>query len=326
MSCGTTAKSSMDASSEEENRGSIHAKNSYFVIDDPAVYDKLDTAEYKMLINLEDYEPELLWSLMKEAAAENNIEVEESDDPMEIGYRKVLYLDSGYGMLHNLGYTLRHRHPFEKFVTYNSQDNILEGKYDITLKFRDSDIEKVDSTPITIGPAFEELKKDSEIEADISPYGIKYSKSIKVKPKVKKYGQFADLFESKLGSYATLYPELLQTGLPADTDIKPVGGITVIEEKIEPAILKLSCGAEMEVAFSTFFINGEALVSEASYDFDLDYKIKDSAGNKVKKRLTLEEFKQAENFYKSILNKYDEKLNFGWSKTNYVFDSLPSLE
>ena len=326
MSCSTTAENGKKEMSKEENRGSIHAKNSYFVIDDPAVYDKLDTAEYKMLINLEDYEPELLWSLMKEAAEENNIEVEESEDPMEIGYRKVLYLDSEYGMLHNLGYTLRHRHPYDKFVTYNSQDNIPDSKYDITLKFRDADIKKVDSTPITMGPKFEKYKKDSEIEADISPYGIKFSKSIKIKPKVKDLGQFADLFEPKLGSYAELYPELLDIGLPADTAINPVGGITVIEEKIEPAVLTLSCGAEMEVAFSTFFINGDALVSEASYDFDLDYKIKDSDGNKVKKRLTLEEFKQAENFYKSVLNKYDEKLNFGWSKTNYVFDSLPSLE
>ena len=324
LSCGTTADSK--AMPEEENRGSIHAQNSYFVIDDQAVYDKLDTAEFKMLINLEDYEPEVLWNLLKEAAAENNVSIEEAEEPLKKRYRKVLYLDSQYGMLNNLGYILRHRHKFDNFVSENSSENEMDSKYDITLKFRDSDLAKSDSTSISIGPAFEKIKKDSEIEADISPYGIKYSKSIKVKPKVKDYGQFSDLFEPDLESYAALYPELLEIGLPADTDINPVGGITVIEEKIEPAILKLSCGAEMEVAFSTFFIKGNALVAEVSYDFDLEYKVKDSDGNKIKKRLSLEEFKQAENFYRSILVKYDDKLNFGWSKTNFVFDSLPSLE
>ncbi len=324
-SCSTT-QAEKPLVSQEDNRGSIHAKNSYFIIDDQAVFDKLDTAEYKMLINLEDFNPEILWSLMKEAAEENNITVTEAEEPMKKGYRKVQYLDSKYGMLKNFGYILRYRHPYKKFVSYESAENEMDSKYDITLKFRDSDVDKSLSAPMSVGSAFDSIKTDAEMEADISPYGIKFSKSIKVKPKTKEYGLFDDRFESNLKSYATLYPELLDLQLPPETEINPVGGLTVLEEKIEPAVLTLDCGAEMEVAFSTFYIKGKTLVSEVSYDFDIDYKVKDSAGNKVKKRLTLEEFKQAENFYKSLLIKYDEKLNFGWSKTNFVFDSLPTLE
>ncbi len=80
ISCSTTTEN-VEIITEEENRGSVHAENSYFVIDEQAVYDKLDTVEFKMLINLEDYEPEVLWNLLKEAAAENNVAVEEEDEP-----------------------------------------------------------------------------------------------------------------------------------------------------------------------------------------------------------------------------------------------------
>ncbi len=309
-----------------ENNGSIHAKNSYFVIDDPAVVEQLDSVEYKMLINLEDYEPEVLWALVQEAAAENSVEVEEEDDPLEAKYRIVEYLDSEYGMVHNFGYTLRHRQKYDEFVSEGSPDNVWDDKFDITIKFRDANLAKAFTADLSVGSAYEEISKDPEMEADISPYGIKYSWAIKVKPKVKDYVSFADMFEPALSSYAELYPHLLDIGLPADTVIEPVGGLTILEAKIEPAILILDCGAEMEIAFSTFFIEGEALVSEVSYDFDLDYKIKDSEGNKIKKRMTLEDLKQAESFYKSILEKFNERLNFGWSKTNYVYDSLPNVE
>ena len=152
---------------------------------------------------------------------------------------------------------------------------VIDDKFDITIKFRDADLYKSLSIPLSVGPAFEDISKNPEMEADISPYGIKYSWAIKVKPKVEDYGLFADLFEPSLESYAALYPHLLDIGLPADTVVEPVGGLTVLEEKIEPAILVLDCGAEMEVAFSTFFIKGEALVAEVSYDFDTEYKVKD---------------------------------------------------
>ncbi|MCK5152872.1 MAG: membrane lipoprotein lipid attachment site-containing protein [Spirochaetales bacterium] len=308
-----------------ESSESIHAKNSYFVINDPSVVEKLDSVEYKMLINLEDYEPEVLWALMIEAATENNVKVEEEDNPMKRRYRNVEYIDSEYGMLNNFGYILRHRHKFDEFVAIGSSDNVMDDKFDITIKFRDADLAKSLSIPLSVGSAFDDISKNPEMEADISPYGIKYSWAIKVKPKVKDYVSFADMFDPSLDSYAALYPHLLDIGLPADTIVEPVGGLTVLEEKIEPAILVLDCGAEMEVAFSTFFIDGEALVAEVSYDFDTEYKVKDSEGNKIEKKMTLEDLKQAESFYKSILEKYNERLNFGWSKTNFVFDSLPGV-
>lgn len=311
----------------EESRGSVHAQNSYFVIDDAAVVEKLDSVEFKMLINLEDYSPEELWSLMKEAAAETGVVIEEEDEPMKRKYRNIQYMDNEYGMMNNFGYVLRYRQKYDEFIAAGSADNVMDSKYDITVKFRDSDMEKSLSVPLSVGAEFESIEKSPELEADISPYGIKYSWAIKVKPKVKDFGEFADLFEPSLSSYARLYPNLTEIGLPADTVINPVGGLTILEEKIEPAIMKLSCGAEMEVAFSSFFMDGEVLVAEASYDFDTVYEIKDADGNDVERKLTLEEFKQAEDFYKAVLNKYDERLNFGWSKTKFVYDTLfPDVE
>jgi len=309
-----------------DSEESVHAQNSYFIIDDQAVIDKLDTAEYKMLINLDDYEPAVLWDLMKTAAEENGIDIEESDEPLKPRYRDVQYIDSDYGMLNNMGYILRHRFKYDNFVEAGSPDNEMDSKYDITIKFRDSDLDKSLASTLSVGSAFEDIAKKPEMEADISPYGIKYSHSIKVKPKVKDYGLFVDLFEPVLSSYAALYPDLLDIGLDADIEVRPVGGLTVLEEKIEPAVFTLDCGAEMEVAFSVFFIEGEPLVAEVSYDFDLEYDVKDSDGNEEEKKMALEDFDQVEAFYRSLLNSYDEKLNFGWSKTNFVFDSLPSVD
>lgn len=307
---------------EADNRGKIAASNSYYVIDDSETIESLDSAEYKMLINLDDYNPELLWELMKEAAAETGVTIEEEDDPMKRKFRRIRYMDSEFGMMNNFGYVLRFRQKFEEYVALGSSDNVNDDKYDVTIKFRDSDLQKSLSIPLSVGDEFEEIEKKPEMEADISPYGIKYSWAIKVKPKVKDFGEFDDLFEPSLESYARLYPDLLDIGLPAETVIEPVGGLTILEEKIEPAILVLSCGAEMEVAFSKFFMDGKELVAEASFDFDTEYEIKDEDGDEVEKTMTLEDFKQTEAFYKSILEKYNDRIDFGWSKTKFVYDTL----
>ena len=306
----------------QESRGSIHAQNKYFVIDDAAVAEKLDSVEYKMLINLEDYSPELLWELMKEAAVETGVEIQESDEPMKRNYRRVEYLDSEYGMLKNFGYILRFRHAYDEYEGVDSPANEDDSKYDITIKFRDGDIEKSYNTPLSVGSAFAAIETSPELEADISPYGIKYSRAIKVKPKVKDFGPFADLFEPTLASYATLFPNLLDVGLPVDTVISRVGGLTILEEKVEPAVLVLDCGVEMEVAFSQFYMDGEVLVAEASFDFGTVYETRDAAGNEVEVKMTVEDLRQTEAFYKAILERYDERLNFGWSKTTFVYDTL----
>ena len=184
-------------------------------------------------------------------------------------------------MVNNFGYTLRYRQKYDEFAGIGSADNVMDSKYDITIKFRDPDLEKSLSTSLSVGAEFDSIAKKPEMEADISPYGIIYTNSIKVKPKVKDFGPFADLFEPTLESYATLYPELPGLTLPADSTIAPVAGLTILEEKVEPGILVLEGGAEMEVAFSVFYMNGEALVSEISFDFDTEYDVKDDAGNKT---------------------------------------------
>ena len=318
----TTEETIADSDSDDEHIGTIAAKNSYYVIEDSATFEELDSVEFKMLINLEDYSPELLWDLMKEAAAETGVTIEEEDEPMKRKYRDVQYIDSEFGMVSNLGYVLRYRQKWDEFVAPGSAENEHDSKFDVTIKFRDSDLAKALDIPLSVGAEFEDIEKKPEMEADISPFGIKYSWAIKVKPKLKDFGEFSDLFEPSLSSYARLYPDLLNIGLSADTVIGPVGDLTVLEEKVEPAIMTLSCGAPMEVAFSVFFMNGEELVSEASFDFDVEYETVDADGNEVEKKMTFEDFKEAEAFYKAILIKYDNKLNFGWSKTKYVYDTL----
>jgi hypothetical protein len=307
---------------ESENIGKIAAENNYYILPDTATVEALDSTEYKMLINLADYSPELLWELMKEAAAETGVTIHEEDEPMKRKYREVQYIDNEFGMMSNFGYVLRYRQKFEDFVALGSSDNVHDSKYDVTIKFRDSDLQKSLSIPLSVGEKFADIEKGPEMEADISPFGIKYSWAIKVKPKVKDWGEFSDLFDSSIESYSELYPALLDIGLPADTVINPVGGLTILEEKVEPAIMVLSCGAEMEVAFSKFFMDGVELVSEASFDFDTEYEVKDADGNEVEKKMTLEDFKQTEAFYKAILVRYNERLNFGWSKTKFVYDTL----
>ncbi len=293
-------------------------KESYYILTDPAVVEAFDSAEYKMLINLETYLSDGsisdMWEMMKDSAAETGIIIEEEDDPLQPHYRDIQYLDTEYGMVNNFGYTLRYRQKIEEFVAEGSAENVMDSKYDITIKFRGPDLAESLSTPLSVGGDFDSIAKSPEMEADISPYGIVYTNSIKVKPKVKDFGEFADLFDPTLASYATLYPELLDIPLDAESTIGPVGGLTVLEEKIEPAILVLSCGAEMEVAFSVFYMNGEPLVSEVSFDFDTEY------GDD--KKMNIDDFRQVEAFYTSLLGKYSDRLDFGWSKTKFVYDTL----
>ncbi len=293
-------------------------KESYYVLTDPAVVEALDSAEYKMLINLETYLSDgaiqEMWDMMKDSAAETGILVEEEDDPMRSKFRNIQYLDTEFGMINSFGYTLRYRQKYDDFTGIGSAGNVMDSKYDITIKFRDADLEKSLSMPLSVGSEFDSIAKKPEMEADISPYGMIFTNSIKVKPKVEDFGPFVDLFEPTLESYAALYPELLGLPLPAGSSITPVAGLTILEEKVEPAILVLDCGAEMEVAFSVFYMNGEALVSEISFDFDTEYE--------SDKKMSLEDFRQVETFYTSLLGKYSDRLDFGWSKTKFVYDIL----
>ncbi|MBB6482175.1 membrane lipoprotein lipid attachment site-containing protein [Spirochaeta isovalerica] len=317
-----TAPDTASSEDEAENRGILAAEKGYYLLDDERIVEKLDSAEYKMLINLEDYSPEILWDLMKEAAAETGVVIEEFEEPMKRNYRDIQYLDTDYGMVKNLGYILRYRFPWDVYEGPGAAANERDSKYDITIKVRDSDMNKAISVPLSVGEEFADIEKSPELEADISPYGMKFAWAIKVKPKTKDFGPFEDLFEPTLESFSRLYPQVLNTGLPPETVIGPVAGKTILEEKVEPALMFLSCGTEMEVAFSTFFMDGEKLVTEASFDFDTVFDKVDENGNEVEYKMTLEDFRQVEEFYKVILQKYNNRIDFGWSKTQFVYDTL----
>ena len=296
-------------------------ENSSYIIDQKSTIEILNSAEYKILINHKDYSPELLWALMTDGADETGIAIQKKDEPMKRDYYSVQYLDSEDGGLFNLGYVLRYRQGWDKFTALGSSDNEQSRKYDITFKFRDSDLNRVLSLPVSMAREPEGREATSELQADISPYGVYYSRSIKVKLKEKDFGKFSSLFESTVSSYAELFPHLLNIGLLPQTAINPVGGLTIIEERVKPGTLVLSCGVELEVVFTRFLLNGEELVAEASFSFTTEYEMRDENGNKVRNKMSLEDFKEVEGFFRTILNSYGEKVNSRWSKTNSVYEA-----
>ncbi|MCK5675141.1 MAG: hypothetical protein KAH95_17305 [Spirochaetales bacterium] len=303
---------------------SIHDMD--ITVDVPHVLENLDSAEYKIIINLEDYDPALLWEIMREAADKEDIRFEQTDDPMEPGYRQIQYIDSDSAEIYRgKGYVVRYRQKFDDYFGTENPLNELDEKYDITLKYGHNDFSVSEAIPMFVGERFIDLnvgfeKDEAEIEADISPAGIKYTKSLKVKEKVEEYGaEFADLFEPTIESYATLYPQLLEIGLDSDINpIGPIGGKTLLETKIEPGVLLLKNGLEMEVALSLFQLDGEDLAAEVSFDFDTEYENKDGADVKM----TAEDFAEIEEFYRTLLLRYNHRIGSGSSKTALTYAAV----
>ncbi len=93
------APEAVSVTNEKSETGTASVtKESYYILTDPAVVEALDSAEYKMLINLEaflsDGAIQEMWDMMKDSAADTGIMVEEEDDPMKSKYRDIQYLDT----------------------------------------------------------------------------------------------------------------------------------------------------------------------------------------------------------------------------------------
>lgn len=289
-----------------------------YQFEDETVLTNLDSVEYKILLK-----PELLtdtsgygsiWSILEQVAQQQNITTELEKEPFKIGYRNIQYLDTGNLELRSKGYTLRYRQKYNTFAGFKDPTNKLGEKYDVTLKYRNSDQENSLQTVLSVGKKrFAKEQKEPELEADITSKGIIYSRAIKLKLKEKKHGTFANLFDYSINTekgYATMFPELSKLKMHG-TAIIPVADTTIIEAKVEPGKLVFSKNLKPEVAISLFYNSfGNPIVAEVSFDFDIEEK---------KHTVSFDELKQIEGFYTALLQNLGDDISTGTTKTAYVY-------
>jgi hypothetical protein len=294
-------------------------KQALYQVGEPAVLEKLDSVEYKILINPALLEDEsgfrAIWDILTKTATQQGIAVETEEKPFKLGYRNIQYLDTGNLELREKGYSLRYRQKYKSFSGFGNGDNKLGNKYDVTLKYRNSDKAISLATPLSVGnKRFAKESKKPELEADITPGGIIFSNAIKLKLKEDKQGTFAELFDysiSKKKGYATMFPELEELNMVGKAII-PVADTTIVEAKAEPGKLVFKTGSTPEVAISLFNnTEGEKIVGEVSFDFDIVGK---------KHTVTFEELKQIEAYYTALIENLGDKISAGTTKTAYVYN------
>ncbi len=226
---------------------------------------KLNSREYKILLK-----PELfvnrqeaykkVWEIAKSLADSLGIEVRESRQPFREQRRKVYFLDTPDHDLRKHGYVLRVR------VKYNG--NKPRKEYNLTLKYRSTDLQKSAQADITV--ALKGYKTKAKFEADITPIKDSlgtmrfiYSKSVKVKKLDFSPG-------NTIGDYAKIFPVLGKLGVPLDKKLEIVNGFIVDERKVSPGMFVFGGGINGMVDITTWYEFGDTsspFVAEFSYDF-----------------------------------------------------------
>jgi len=293
-------------------------KQVLYQFSEPGLLKNLDSVEYKILLIPALLKDEsgfrAIWDVLNKTAVQQGIAVEMEDKPFKLSYRNIQYLDTENLELRGRGYTLRYRQKYKKFTGFGNAGSKLGTKYDVTLKYRDSDKAASLASQISVGnQRFAEETKKPELEADVTAGGIIFSHAIKLKLKENRHGTFADLFDSSISGkkgYATMFPELAKLNMLGKA-ITPVADATIVEAKSEPGKLVFMNNIKPEVAISIFNnTEGEKIVGEVSFDFDIAGK---------KHTVTFEELKQIEAYYTALRENLGEKISTGTTKTAYVY-------
>ncbi len=197
---------------------------------------KLNSREYKILLK-----PELfvnrqkayreVWDIAKSVAESLGIEVKEARNPFREHRRKVYFLDTPDHDLRKHGYVLRVR------VKYNGDKPRKE--YNLTLKYRSTELEKSAASDITV--ALRGYKTKAKFEADITP------------------------IRDSLGTLRFIYSKSIKV-----KKLEVVNGVVVDERKVSPGMFVFGGGINGMVDITTWYEFGDTskpFVAEFSYDF-----------------------------------------------------------
>ena len=202
-----------------------------------------------------------LWSIVKEVADEQGVETEPSDKKFKQKRRQVLFLDTKDFAIRKTGYVLRKR------VKYKKKNKKLAKKMEYTLKFRSEDMVKSAKADIssTDYGAKSEFEEDMGYSAEsVDKFKRKFSKRNKIKTR--------DNPGSTIKDFAEIFPVLKELGIPEQTVLEPVNGITIDEWRVSPGILDFGSGLIAKADITLWYDrSGKPLIAE----FSFDHKISD---------------------------------------------------
>ncbi len=239
---------------------------------------ELSSREYKILLkpeNFEDMEKGIgkFWKSVKKLAKEEGLEVDstysdEAGDP-----RFVTYLDTPDFALNKLGYTLRRRQKHE-FKAGEDRGK----KYELTLKYRNSDVNISSGKDVNPAESFEgSVKFEDDIVAGGSTIKNVYSKSGTVELKEETGNSLED--------YIDIFPGLKETGISSESQLGKVNNKKIEEYKAELGEIDFG-GVTGKASLSVWYNQGKdknPVIGEFSFSYDInDSENKDKINNFVK--------------------------------------------
>ncbi|MBC8184078.1 hypothetical protein H8E88_23550 [candidate division KSB1 bacterium] len=226
---------------------------------------ELNSSEYKLLLNPEkfdDYQKAFAryWEIVKTVAAKENIEVLESEHPLKLKHKEISFFDTPELDLRKAGYLLRQK------VKY--KDGHKEPGFEFGVKFRQIKPEDALAVDLTLAEGYTPKDEKIELESDVVYYSVanegeettfSVSNSIIIDKQP----------AMTVGSFSKIYPALTKLGIPEETILKKVAGISADEWKVAPGKLDFGDGLFGCIDMTIWLLeteSGQVKIPEFSFD------------------------------------------------------------
>lgn len=271
--------------------------------------DNLTSSEYKLLLNpvkFIDYNQgfENYWKIIQETAAEQNIPIIKTENPLKQGLRHIGFFDTKNMDLQKNGYVLRRRISFKN----GEQKPGIE----FTLKFRNSDSQITNGADVKVGEGYTPKDEQIELESDIIYYSIANNKA-ETTFSIQNSIVLDDYPQMTIGELSKIYPVLATLDIPLNDELRLVANNEPVEYKVK--LGKLDFGNDLygKMSIAVWIAElGEELVRIPEFSFDHPYP-KDNEYNS-------EAMELCTTFIKKLKVMNPDWTAPGKSKSSYLFD------
>jgi hypothetical protein len=254
----------------------------------------LDSKEFKMLLDPQKFThlkkgKEKLWDKVEEAADEAGVEVKKAKKD-HVRTQDIIFLDTEDHALNSQGYILRYRDVHGS----SKADNL-------TLKFRDSDPERVAKVNVDAAPGVKAKPKFELDETFQDGETAVYSKSTKVR--------LPHLPEATVDKLTGVFPALADLGLSPDTRLKEMHGGSILEERHLLGDVKIG-EQESAPAFLTLWYDDAHGETPVIAEFSFAHGVHDQASG-------VDE--ASEDLMRNLRDNAPKWLSHGSTKTNFAY-------
>lgn len=235
---------------------------------EPAPEYFLNSSEYKLLLNpelFEDYQQGFAqyWDIIKTVAAEQGIEILETEVPLKLGHKEVSFFDTQDLDLRKQSFLLRRKVKYE--------DDHKKPGFEFGLKYRQSNPEKTLALDLSMAEGYTPKYDKIELESDIVYYSIKNG-SQDLTYAVSNSIQLDEQPAMTLAEFTKIYPLLADLGIDPDAELSMVAGMAIDEWMVKPGKLDFGAGLLGRMDMTVWFLETEAgVISIPEFSFDHDF-------------------------------------------------------